>query len=193
MHQRPILPGLRFLLAAVALLLAASCGHGARVIEAGGPGEFSPDVADTMTLYDLSGNSATLSEAFPRRFRLVVFFTTYASPMVDMVPTLNDLHLRWRSRGLVVVGVSMDLQPEAMLRPFVEELQVCFPVVVGDEMLRRSGVGPLGKMDQVPTYWLVDPRGELVWNGSGPLKADELEAVIRAYVAPANVARAATE
>ena len=136
-------------------------------------------VGHKLVVQDLRQASATLSEAFPDQPLLVVFFATYCIPFVNMIPALNRIQSIYEPRGFNVVGVSIDLQPNIMLPPFVEEFKVDFPVVVGVDNLRNANMGPLGRIAEIPTYWLLDRQGNLVFQAAGIIPAAELDKRIR--------------
>ena len=138
-----------------------------------------PGVGGKLVVQDLQQASAPIVEAFPDQPLLVVFFATYCIPFVNMIPALNRLQSIYEPRGFSVVGISIDLQPNIMLPPFVEEFRVDFPVVVGDDNLRNANMSPLGRIAEIPTYWLLNRQGDLVFQAAGIIPAAELDKRIR--------------
>jgi len=80
------------------------------------------------------------------------------------------------------VGISIDLQPNIMLPPFVEEFKADFPILVGNDRLRDENMTPLGRIAEIPTYWLLDPKGNLVFQGAGIISSAELNTRIRSLL-----------
>jgi len=158
------------------LLLLTSCATGKVVQKTDSP---SDPIGQIMEVQDLEGNSATLSEAFENQPMLVVFFATYCVPFIHMIPALNSIQGIYAPRGFSVVGISLDLQPNIMLPPFVEEFKVDFPVLVGDDRLKNENMTPHGRIAEIPTYWLLDPQGNLVFQAAGVVSSADLDKRIR--------------
>ena len=58
----------------------------------------------------------------------LVFMAAWCSPCIDELPTLNQLHKKFKNQGLEIIGISIDLDgPEAM-QPVVSALKIDFPV-----------------------------------------------------------------
>ena len=59
---------------------------------------------------------------------MVSFMAAWCGPCVDELPVLNKLYQQYVSRGLRLIGISIDLEgPEAM-QPIVNGLEIDFPV-----------------------------------------------------------------
>ena len=58
----------------------------------------------------------------------LVFMAAWCGPCIDELPTLNQLHKKFKNQGLEIIGISIDLDgPEAM-QPVVSALKIDFPV-----------------------------------------------------------------
>lgn len=150
--------------AALALLglLAAACGAGrpgagASGDEAGG----DPARPIDFALPDLEGRTVRLGD-LRGRVVLVTYFATWCQPCLAEIPAFNALVAEEGGvPGLSVVGISVDLQPEEILRPFVEYMQIRYPVLRADEAMKR-GRTPFGDVPAIPTSFLVDRDGRVV-------------------------------
>lgn len=121
-------------------------GQPARTVELELPRFDAPD--SRVRLSDLRG-----------QVTLVTYFTTWCLPCVDVLPRLQKL--ADEVEGLAVVAVSLDTQPGQLVPPFVEYLDLSYPVLLGDEA-HLAGVSPFGAIKGVPEAHLVDPAGRHV-------------------------------
>jgi peroxiredoxin len=132
--------------------------------------------APEFSLLDLEGNQIQLSRL---RGRVVVidFWATWCAPCVLQIPVLNALHERRAGRGdVVVLGVSVDLDGDAVVRGFAAEHGVKYPILLGDESLARE-FGALG----FPSLFVIAADGSIDSSHVGVIDADALEeAVVRA-------------
>jgi peroxiredoxin len=74
------------------------------------------------------------------------------------MPSLERLYQTFKQTDFVLLAVSMDSQGKEVTRPFVENLQLTFPILLDNtsEVARQYGVRGL------PTTYLIDPDGRLI-------------------------------
>ena len=97
-----------FLLPAVlALALTVGCYHGSRPRHIG-------DLAPEFTLQD-SDRKVTLSQ-FRGQVVVLNFWATWCPPCVEELPSLMSMQERTKARGVVVLGVSIDVDQDAYHR-----------------------------------------------------------------------------
>jgi len=58
----------------------------------------------------------------------VVFMAAWCAPCIDELPTLNKLYKKFRSQGLEIIGISIDLDGAGAMQPVVNALKIDFPV-----------------------------------------------------------------
>jgi peroxiredoxin len=111
-----------------------------------------------LRLPRLGGGVGALDE---HRGRLVIvnFWATWCEPCTAEMPTLEALWRRYRERGLVVLGVSVDRgAPRILLEPYVARLGLSFPILL-DADLSTSGAW---RVNGLPATFVVRPGGEAV-------------------------------
>jgi thiol-disulfide isomerase/thioredoxin len=107
----------------VALTMRATTGGGApAVVE-------RPDLS--ATLKDMDGKDVALS-SYAGKPILINLWATWCGPCRIEMPQLIDLHGRFKDRGLVVLGISIDDTPEK-IRTFNDEFKVPYPLLVGKD------------------------------------------------------------
>ena len=125
----------------------------------------------SFTLMDLNGHRVKLSTW--RGHPLVVdFWATWCPPCRKEVPELNAIYKKYRTRGLVVVGVSVDkVQGDGVksVRPFTKEFKVSYPILMADDALVEAM-----DLDNIPTTLFIDRKGKTVVRLEGRGKSGEL-------------------
>ena len=127
---------------------------------------------------------------------IVEFWATWCGPCVASIPHVNELHQKYKDKGLVVVGQNVWENDTSKVEPFIKKM--------GEKMTYRvaldNGAGNKGKMaetwmeaaDQhgIPTAFIVNKEGKIAWIGHPmSLKESVLEQVLDGKF---DVAKAAT-
>jgi len=113
--------------------------------------------APAFTLGALDGRRASLAD---HRDKLVVlnFWATWCHPCALEMPSLEALWQRYRTRGLVVVGVSVDRgSPRGLLEPYVRNLKLTFPILLDPDSRTSDG----WRVTALPATFIVRPGGEV--------------------------------
>ena len=132
--------------------------------------------APGFTLLTLDGGRASLTN---HRDKLVVlnFWATWCQPCTVEMPSLEALWRRYRDRGLVVVGVSVDRgAPKALLEPYVRTLKLTFPILLDPD----SKTSDRWRVTALPATFLVRPGGEVAGMAMGAREwnSDEMRALV---------------
>jgi len=81
---------------------------------------------------------------------------------------------KYGSRGLQVIGISMDDDPSLVLKTY-KELGVNYPIVMGDEKLGALYGGILG----LPVTYLIDSHGKIQAQYRGEVDLNTIETRLR--------------
>jgi len=121
-------------------------------------GQQIPDVE----LKTLDGKSVKLSE-LKAKVILINFWATWCAPCVKEMPSLQKLADEYSSKGLQVVGVDLDEDPEVVLEKFREKHQIKFPTYVDTqgELAARFNVSGL------PLTLVIDGNRKLLFEQIG--------------------------
>jgi peroxiredoxin len=105
---------------------------------------------------------ATL-EDFSRNLVVLNFWATWCQPCTAEMPTLEALWQEYRGRGLVVLGVSVDRRPLAVVEPYVKYHKLTFPILLDPDM-KTAGAWRVGGL---PASFIVKPGGEVAGVATG--------------------------
>lgn len=149
---------------ALAVLLAcrADDDRSARPPEIGKP---APD----YQAVSLTGDSVSLADARGRVVLLNVW-ATWCHPCREEIPVLQALHERYGSRGLDLVGVSVDARgQEGAIRNFATDFRMTYALWLDPDERVQSTFLAIG----VPATFLIDRNGILRWRHVGPVRAND--------------------
>jgi len=134
--------------------------------------------APTFELKDLSESKVSLSD-FKGKVVLINFWATWCIPCREEMPSLNRLFNRFKKRGFVVLGISIN-SPKRSVEAFLKEVPVDFHILLD----RSSKVSRDYRVFAYPTTFLIDRRGRLRerFIGETDWTAPEVIKVIERYI-----------
>ena len=90
---------------------------------------------------------------------LLEFWATWCPPCRESIPRLNELHAKYKDRGLVIIGVTEE--SAGVIRKFQRATPMDYAVATdsGGKLNREMGV------DGIPHAFLADASGKVVWAG----------------------------
>jgi peroxiredoxin len=95
------------------------------------------------------------------------------------IPDLVALQEQYRDKGLVVLGVSQDDDPET-LREFAGTWKMNYPILVGRD--KPELLDAQGALWGLPTSYLIGRDGTICTRHLGPAKKPEFEREIKALL-----------
>lgn len=126
--------------------------------------------AANFNLENTQGSSISLSD-YNGKFVLLNFWATWCAPCRKEMPAMSNLHDQFNGESLEVVGVHVG-PSLAGIKKFLEAVPVSFTILVDKDMsLANWGVQGL------PTTFLVNPEGRLVYKAVGEREWDSPEMV----------------
>ncbi len=159
--------GLPGVVALVTGLAASGCHPTQPAVGAGQAGALAQD----FQLDDVRGGRFQLSEHRGKDVVLLDFWATWCDPCKVELPHLVEIYEKYRGRGLVVAGVSID-GPEsiAQVRGDVQQLRITFPVLLDQETRVVAAYNP---RRNAPYSVLINRLGRVVSEHEGYTPGDE--------------------
>lgn len=117
-------------------------------------------LAPDFTLTDLGGNTHSLS-SYRGKVVLLDFWASWCGPCKVEIPYLITTYKKYRSQGLVVLGVGLD--SKHLLNRASADLEITYPVLVDDRRITAQPYGIRG----IPRSILVDKKGRMAFDHEG--------------------------
>jgi len=137
------------------------------------PARAASDPSLPIVLQDPQGRTIRLAD-FGGKVRLFDVWATWCGPCRMGIPKLNSLYARYRGRGLVVVGISVDDDPGYVV-DFEREIPLRYP----NGMTNPDVESLFGEMSAIPVTFLVDRSGRVRRKFVGLVDEETLEKAIQ--------------
>lgn len=138
--------------------------------QAGKSYETDPVPAPDLTMETLDGRQINLANQ-DGKVILVNFWATWCAPCRKEIPDLIDLHEKYKSDGLMVVGIAVDEEGAEVVRPFAEKQKISYPIVIDTA---RTIESEFEAMYGLPTTYVVNPEGQIVRRVLGVFPVEEM-------------------
>jgi len=130
--------------------------------------------APQFTLKDASEKDVKLSD-FKGKVVLLNFWATWCGPCKVEIPWFMNFEKVYSSRGLAVIGVSMDEDGWKVVTPYVQRSEIHYPILLGNENVAKL----YGGVDSLPMTFLLDRSGNIASRHIGLVGKDTYEREIR--------------
>lgn len=124
----------------------------------------SATTAPDFTLAAPDGKQVRLSKLLENGPVLLDFWATWCKPCIKGMPKLNEIHEKYKNKGLTIVGVNEDgPRGQNRIRPFLRGRNITFQIAIDSDgsVMKRMQVRAL------PTTILIAPDGEIVLRQAG--------------------------
>jgi peroxiredoxin len=143
------------------------------------PGEAAAGVCDpnpkpanlNFTLKDVNGASVNLA-GFKGKVIVLDFWAIYCPPCKVEIPGFVELYAKYKSRGLVILGLSVEDTVED-LKPFMAQYKMNYPVLLGlgNDAIQEA-YGPVWGL---PTTFIIDRGGKICKTHMGLTAKEQFE------------------
>jgi peroxiredoxin len=126
------------------------------------------EVGDAMPSYQATTLDGKPFDLAAERAKDVVFvnvWATWCGPCRFEIPELQKMHDKYAARGFEVVGVSVDESGAEVVKPFVAEQKISYPIALDP----NGKIANLLQTTVLPTSVVVDRNGKIVWRRIGAL------------------------
>lgn len=124
---------------------------------------------------NLIKGGALATDSLRGKVALINFWATWCVPCKAEIPFFNQFHKDYNSRGLEVIGISLDEEGAAKVKPFLKENPMSYTVAIGDQQTSAAF-----KIDdsKLPVTLLIDKQGRIRFTHIGLAKKEEFESEI---------------
>jgi peroxiredoxin len=149
------------------------------------PGDLAPELAvdrddgSTYQLTDLDGDPVRL-DALRGRAVWINFWAHWCPPCQSETPVLRDIADEYESRGLTVIGVSVQETSEADVRDYAERYGLEYTVAADLE----ADIYHRYKVFGLPTQFFIDPNGVVREVVNGPLDEAAARRLVESILPP---------
>jgi peroxiredoxin len=119
-----------------------------------------------IDLKDLNGATIRFSD-FKGKIVFLNFWTTWCPSCRYEMPSLENLHTKFKNRDFVVVAVDMQ-EPAVSVKKFFKEYKLTFMALLDSE----GKVADMFGIRSIPTTFILDKRGRIIGGAVGARKWD---------------------
>ncbi len=130
-------------------------------------GSLAPD----FVLPSLNGNMVRLSELRGQKAVFINFWATWCPPCRLEMPTMENAYQEYQARGLEILAISIDTGPKDVIRNFMQEYGLTFPILLDPE----GEVMHLYRIFSIPASFLIDKAGIIRYKELGYRDWTDLE------------------
>jgi peroxiredoxin len=127
--------------------------------------------------FSLKTGDGKTYELYQNKGKVIIlnFWATWCGPCRQEIPDFVELYKKYKDQGVVIVGVSLDKDGWEKVNPFVKQNNINYPVVLDNGTVASS----FGKIQFIPTTFIIDPSGTIVDEHTGVMTKAMLEAKIK--------------
>ena len=92
------------------------------------------------------------------------FWATWCEPCREEMPSMERLHRAYKDRGLVVLAISTDTQGASVVKPFIKQFGLTFPVGLDPKMAVTTGAFQVWAL---PSTIIIDRQGKRILFANG--------------------------
>jgi len=130
-----------------------------------------------FTLKGVDGKPEDLTK-FDGQIRVVDFWATWCPPCRVAVPHLNEIHRKYKDRGVTVIGISVD-DNSRVVTAFEKESPIEYVSLMSSEDAEQA----FGTVVGLPSTYVLDKEGRVYRSYVGAFPPQELEEDLEALLA----------
>lgn len=128
----------------------------------------------------LNGGTVSLQD-FKGKVVIVDVWATWCGPCRQEIPGFIKLYDKYKDKGLEIIGLAVDQDGAAAVKPFAEENKINYHLAIADMKDVEKIFGPI---PGIPKTFLIDKEGKIVKQFIGAWPESEFEKAFLALVNP---------
>ncbi|MCF7763337.1 MAG: TlpA family protein disulfide reductase [Verrucomicrobia bacterium] len=173
---------LRSMIGVLALGMGAYLHNTVPVSQAAGSDTNLQNRAAAAPAWELKDQDGKTVKSSDLKGKVVIldFWATWCGPCRMEIPGFIDLHKNYVSKGLAVVGIALDKEGVAVVKPFAAKAGINYTILIGDAKVQRA----FGDVQALPTTFVIDREGRIVTKHVGYADKTTFENEIKRLLAP---------
>lgn len=141
----------------------------------------APATSDIMPEFALDAiNGGTFdSSAQEGRVLIFNFWATWCAPCRVEIPDLIELQEEFGGDQFEIVGISIDMDGDTVVKEFVDEMNINYPILIDDGEIANA----FGGVFALPTTFVVDKQGKITHRTIGLFPVDSIKEELAAMIA----------
>lgn len=131
-----------------------------------------------FTAATLDGDTVKFPDDYRGKKVLLVFWATWCGPCRAEMPQLREVNAKYGSKGLVLLGVSLDRNPASAVKTFTDEQKLVWPQVYDE----KGTVASLYGVSAIPALFLIDGDTGRLLAGGDALDGGELTKTLEKHL-----------
>lgn len=119
-------------------------------------------MAYNFNLPTTDGKQLKLSD-YKGKVVILDFWATWCPPCRKGIPDLVELKKKYGSKGVEIIGISVDQETKPDVVPFIKEYGINYPIVYGNTNVYQQ----YGGIRAIPTSFIIDKEGKIVASYEG--------------------------
>jgi peroxiredoxin len=129
-----------------------------------------------LTLQDMNGQAVRLAD-YKGKVILLNVWATWCGPCQLEIPELIETYAKYKDRGVVVLGVSLD-DTAQMLRDYAPKMHMNYPLL----LMQDDFDAAYGPIFGVPVTYFIDRDGTITRRHFGPVSKEQVDREIKSLL-----------
>jgi peroxiredoxin len=130
---------------------ALACGSAAQT---------SYPAAPDFMVTDLNGKTISLSH-YRGKVLFLNFWASWCPPCRAEIPDFVDIYEKYKSRGLEILGISLDTKDKSAIVEFAQNFKINYPIVLESKKETEKLLDDFKPGQFIPTTFIIDKRGRI--------------------------------